>query len=106
MEFNCGNNYGFNVQIKSPMGWVKIIAQLTIDSDTEFHGSAKLLGMEVALTNCARNDRHFSFEAAPKLPFGVLNVQIEADVDDTGAVTGVADAPRHRPMEIKGELAQ
>ena len=56
MEFNCGNNYGFNVQIKSPMGWVKIIAQLTID--------------------------------------------------DTGAVTGVADAPRHRPMEIKGELAQ
>ena len=106
MEFKCGNDYRFNAQIKSPMGWIKIIAILTIDGDTEFHGSAKLMGMEVTLINCARNDRHFSFEAAPKLPFGVVNVQIEADIDDNGAVTGIANAPRHRPMEIKGEIAQ
>ena len=106
MKFRCGNDYRFDVQIKSPMGWIKIIAFLTLDSETEFHGSAKLMGMEVALTDCARNGRHFSFAAAPKLPFGVVNVQIEADVDDSGAVTGAANAPRHRPMEIKGELAQ
>ena len=106
MELKCGNDYRFDVQIKSPMGWIKIIALLTLDSETEFHGSAKLMGMEVALTNCVRNGRHFSFEAAPKLPFGVVNVQIEADVDDSGTVTGIANAPRHRPMEIKGELDQ
>ena len=106
MEFKCGNDYRFDVQIKSPMGWIKIIALLTLGSETEFHGSAKLMGMEVPLTNCARDGQHFSFEAAPKLPFGVLNVQIEADVDSSGNVTGIANAPRHKPMEIKGELAQ
>lgn len=26
-----------------------------------------------------------------------------ADVQPDGSVTGVADAPRHRPMEIKGQ---
>lgn len=106
MEFQCGNDYCFHVQIKSPMGWIKIIANLTLDSGTEFHGSAKLMGMEVVLADCARENRHFRFTAAPKLPFGVVNVRIEADVDDDGVVTGIANAPRHRPMEIKGELAQ
>ena len=40
----------------------------------------------------------------PKLPFGVLQVSIEVDIDGSGAVTGIANAPRHRPMPIKGQL--
>lgn len=29
---------------------------------------------------------------------------IAADVSDDGTVTGIANAPRHKPMEIKGQL--
>lgn len=106
MVFVPGNEYRFDVQIKSPMGWIKIDARLVLDGETTFSGSAKLMGMTVALTDCVRTDTHFSFAAAPQLPFGVVRVQIEADVNaETGDVTGIATAPRHKPMEITGRFA-
>ena len=56
------------------------------------------------LTECEKSGSHFHFTASPKLPFGVLRVEINADVAEDGTVTGIANAPRHRPMEIKGQL--
>lgn len=93
----------YDIQLHSPMGWIKAIASLTTEGDT-FSGEAKLLGQNVPLTDCARDGGHYHFTAAPKLPFGVLTVTIDADIAPDGTVTGVANAPHHKPMEIKGEL--
>lgn len=55
MNMITGNTYLADVQIKSPMGWVKVGATLTLTSETDFSGSAKLLGFTVALTDCSRS---------------------------------------------------
>ena len=73
MNMITGNTYLADVQIKSPMGWVK----------------------RQPVPLCC---------STPKLPFGVLQLSIEVDIDGSGAVTGIANAPRHRPMPIKGQL--
>ena len=96
----------YDIQLKSPMGWISVKAALVMDSETEFHGEVRLLGLTVPMENCARTGAHYQFKASPKLPFGVLEVTISADVHADGSVTGVADAPRHRPMEIKGQRIQ
>ena len=101
-----GKNYNADVQIKSPMGWIRVEAQVDVQSEAAFQGTAKLLGFTVPLTDCARTGDHVAFAASPKLPFGVLRVEIEADIAEDGSVTGIANAPRHRPMEIKGTLAE
>ena len=91
----------YELQIHSPMGWIKAYADLTING-SELSGSAKLLGQTVELTNCTCEGSHYHFTAAPQLPFGVLEVTIDADIAADGTVTGTANAPHHRPMEIKG----
>ena len=102
--FEADNDYTFEVQIKSPMGWVKVDAALHILSEAAFTGQAKLLGFTVDLTDCVLDGSHVRFAASPKLPFGVLRVEIEADIHEDGTVSGIANAPRHKPMEIKGQL--
>lgn len=92
----------YEIQIHSPMGWIKALADLTLDGDA-LSGSAKLLGQTVQLTGCTHEGEHYHFMAAPKLPFGVLEVTIDADITAEGVVSGVANAPHHRPMEIKGQ---
>lgn len=64
MNMITGNTYLADVQIRSPMGWVKVEATLTLTSETDFSGSAKLLGFTVALTDCSRSGSHFRFAAA------------------------------------------
>ncbi len=100
----AGNAYTFEVQIKSPMGWVKVDAAIHILSEAAFTGQAKLLGFTTELTDCVLDGSHVRFAASPKLPFGVLRVEIDADIAEDGAVSGIANAPRHKPMEIKGQL--
>ncbi len=102
--FHTGNDYSFDVQIKSPMGWVKVDATIHILSEAAFTGQAKLLGFTVELTDCVLDGSHVRFAASPKLPFGVLRVEIEADVHEDSTVSGLANAPRHKPMKIKGQL--
>lgn len=99
-----GNDYQFEVQIKSPMGWIKVEALLSLLTETAFSGHARLMGFTVELTDCIKAGSHFSFAASPKLPFGVLRVEIDADVAEEGIVTGIANAPRHKPMTIKGQM--
>ena len=53
MNMITGNTYLADVQIKSPMGWVKVEATLTLTSEIDFSGSAKLLGFTVTLTDCS-----------------------------------------------------
>ena len=102
MMLNIGKSYDFDVEIQSPMGWVKVLAKVAVTGETTFSGSAKLLGFTVELTDCVRFGDHVRFAASPKLPFGVLRVEIEADIAEDGSVTGIANAPRHRPMAIRG----
>lgn len=64
MNMITGNTYLADVQIKSPMGWVKVEATLTLTSETDFSGSAKLLGFTVALKDCSRSGSRFRFAAA------------------------------------------
>ncbi len=91
----------FEIQLHSPMGWIKAIADLNTNG-SELSGSAKLLGQTVPLTSCTCEENHYHFTASPQLPFGVLEVTIDADIAADGTVTGTANAPHHRPMEIKG----
>lgn len=93
----------YDIQLKSPMGWIKVKADLVVDSETEFHGEVKLLGLTVPMVDCVKNAFTYQFKASPKLPFGVLEVTITAEVHADGSVTGIANAPRHKPMEIKGQ---
>ena len=95
----------FELEIHSPMGWIKALADLNTNGD-ELSGSAKLLGKTVPLTSCTREGNHYHFTASPQLPFGVLEVSIDADIAEDGTVTGIANAPHHRPMEIKGTLVK
>lgn len=96
----------YDIQLKSPMGWIKVKADIVVDSETEFHGEVKLLGLTVPMVDCSKTNATYQFKASPKLPFGVLEVTISADVHADGSVTGVANAPRHKPMEIKGQRVQ
>lgn len=92
----------YTIQLKSPMGWIKINAALETADDC-FTGEAKLLGMTVPLTDCVKSGSNYSFKASPRLPFGVLEVSVNADINEDGSVTGIATAPHHKPMEIKGQ---
>ena len=65
-----GKTYDFEGEILSPMGWVKILAAITVTGDTAFSGTARLLGFTVELTDCVRDGDHVRFAAAPKLPSG------------------------------------
>ena len=93
----------YDIQLKSPMGWIKAIADLFVDSETEFHGEVKLMGVVVPMTDCSKNGETYQFKVSPKLPFGVLEVSISVDIHADGSVTGIGNAPRHKPMEIKGQ---
>ena len=104
MNMIPGNNYQIEAQIKSPMGWIKILGEISLQSETAFSGHASLMGFTVELTDCVKDGSHLCFAASPKLPFGVLHVEINADIAEDGTITGVANAPRHRPMEIKGKM--
>lgn len=95
----------YDIELRSPMGWIKVKAGLVVDSETEFRGEVKLLGLTVPMEDCVKNDSTYQFRASPKLPFGVLEVTISADVHADGTVTGIANAPRHKPMEIRGQMA-
>ena len=39
MNMITGNTYLADVQIQSPMGWVKVEATLTLTSETDFSGA-------------------------------------------------------------------
>ena len=60
--FIAGNDYTFEVQIKSPMGWVKVDASIHILSEAAFTGQAKLLGFTVELTDCVLDGAHVRVE--------------------------------------------
>ena len=100
------NHEQYDIQLRSPMGWIKVKAGLIMDTETTFHGEVKLMGITVPMADCVKSGASYQFKASPKLPFGVLEVTISADVHADGSVTGVANAPRHKPMEIKGRRVQ
>ena len=67
---NTGNTYDFEVEILSPMGWVKVLANVAVTGETSFTGSARLLGFTVELTDCVRDGDHVRFAASPGCPSG------------------------------------
>lgn len=93
----------YEIKLKSPMGWIKADADLTMESDTTFGGEVRLMGTSAPICNGVKNGTDYSFSVAVKLPFGMLNVAIDVTVQPDGSVTGVANADRHKPMEIVGQ---
>lgn len=93
----------YHVQLKSPMGWIKIIAIFQMEDGTHFHGKAKLMGFSNEFSGGVMEGDHLTFDIRVKLPFGPLDVHIEADVAEDGSVSGVGIVPKRKPMEIKGE---
>ncbi len=97
------NDLNAEVQIKSPMGWIKVLVDVLMEEDNQhFHGTARLMGFESAYTNGETNGHDYTFDISVKLPFGKLDVHIEAVVEQDGTITGSAIVPRRKPMEIKG----
>lgn len=96
----------YDIRLKSPMGWIKVMADLFVDPETGFHGEVKLMGVVVPMTDRSKNAETYQFKVCPKLPFGVLEVTISVDIHADGSVTGIGNAPRHKPMEIKGQRVQ
>lgn len=97
------NNMNIEVQIKSPMGWIKVLTELILEEDQQhFHGTAHLMGSDSDYTNGTINGNHYTFDISVKLPFGKLDAHIEAIVEPDGTITGSAIVPRRKPMTIKG----
>lgn len=93
----------YEIKLKSPMGWIKVIAELEVGADNTVTGEAKLMGSTTPIQNGVKDGSNYRISVSPKLPFGVLDVDIEVTVQPDGSVTGVANAARHKPMEIVGQ---
>lgn len=96
------------VIIKSPMGPIKVLADIALDTPGTCRGQAKLMGFsnEFAggVVSQSETGDHVAFDISVKLPFGVLDVHLDADVAPDGAITGKALVPRRRPMTVTGRL--
>lgn len=95
----------YEIKLKSPMGWIKAVADLKMESDTAFGGEIKLMGITAPIRDGVKDKEHYTLSASPKLPFGVLDVAIDVNIQPDGSVNGVANAARHKPMEIIGHRA-
>lgn len=96
----------FEAKIKSPMGPIKVHVELTMYTETEFGGTAKLMGLTIPYENGKVNGSSYQFGIQVKLPFGVLPVEVDANLAADGTVTGLAHAPNHKPMKIEGAQVQ
>lgn len=96
----------FEATIKSPMGPILVYVELEVYSETEFSGTAKLMGSTIPCENGKVNGSSYQFGVQVKLPFGVLPVEIDANLADDGTLTGFANAPKHKPMKIEGVQVQ
>lgn len=93
----------YEIKLKSPMGWIKVLAELEVAADNSVTGEAKLMGITAPIQNGVKEGPNYHISVSPKLPFGVLDVEIEVTVQPDGSVTGIANAARHKPMEITGQ---
>lgn len=99
------NDLNVDVQIKSPMGWIKVLVDVAMEEDNEhFHGTARLMGYSNDYTGGTTNGHDYVFDISVKLPFGKLDVHIDAAIEADGMITGSAIVPRRKPMEIKGHV--
>lgn len=93
----------YELKLRSPMGWIKAIAELEVGADDSIRGEARLMGIATPIQNGVKEGSHYRMSVSPKLPFGVLDVDIDAEVHPDGTVSGAANAARHKPMEITGQ---
>lgn len=106
MVLEAGKNYKVDAQIKAPIGWVKVDVSATCQDDMSLTGELRIMGIKAEITEGKADGNCATFSAHPKLPFGVLNVTGKVEIDEDGSVKGIADAPHHKPMEIKGNLRE
>lgn len=96
----------FEAKIKSPVGPIKAHVELTMYSEIEFSGTAKLMGFTIPYENGKVNGNNYQFGIQVKLPFGALPVEVDANLAADGTVTGLVHAPNHKPMKIEGAQVQ
>ena len=106
MMIEAGKKYKVNAQIKSPIGWAKVDVNVSCQDDMSLTGNLRIMGIKAEITEGKADDNKVSFSAHPKLPFGVLDVAGMVEIAEDGSVKGSADAPHHKPMEIKGEVEE
>ncbi|NMM99652.1 hypothetical protein G1C96_0230 [Bifidobacterium sp. DSM 109958] len=93
----------YAVRIDSPVGAIAVPVIICYDDATRatFHGKAKVMG-RVSRFDGRRDGALHAFGVSVRLPFGVLDVRLEASVAADGSVTGHAIAPNRRPMVLTG----
>lgn len=96
----------YSVRLASPVGTITIPVLVAYDDATTFHGKAKVMGIVAPFRDGERNGRRHTFDLRVRLPFGPLNVHLDADIDDQGRVTGRATAPNRRPMPLAGRRVE
>ena len=106
MVLEAGKNYKVDAQIKSPIGWAKVEVNVACQEDMSLTGDLRIMGIRAEITEGKADGNTITFSAHPKLPFGVLDVTGKAEIAEDGSVKGTADAPHHKPMEIKGSVEE
>ncbi len=106
MMIEAGKKYKVNAQIKSPIGWAKVDVNVACQEDMSLVGDLRIMGIKAEITEGKAEGNTVTFRAHPKLPFGVLDVTGTVEIAEDGSVKGSADAPHHKPMEIKGEVEE
>lgn len=106
MILEAEKNYKVDAQIKAPIGWVKVDVSATCQDDMSLTGDLRIMGIKAKITEGKATRNTVTFSAHPKLPFGILDVTGTIEIAEDGSVRGTADAPHHKPMEIKGSVKE
>lgn len=106
MVIEAGKNYKVDAKIKSPIGWAKVDVNVNCQDDMRLRGDLRIMGIKAEIKEGIAEGNKATFSAHPKLPFGVLDVTGTVEIAEDGSVKGTADAPHHKPMEIKGNVEE
>lgn len=101
---DLSNDFTVTVTIQSPMGPIKVIASILWQDATHFSGDARLIGFSNHYEGGVRTDDRFAFDIAVKVPFGTLNIHVDATITPDGCVVGEATMPHRKPMHISGNV--
>ena len=102
--YDLSKDFTVTVSIQTPMGPVKVLASILWQDPSHFSGEARLMGFSNHYEGGVRTDDHFAFDIAVKVPFGTLNIHVDAVIDPEGGIIGEATMPHRKPMHISGHV--
>ena len=103
MKIVPGNEYHALIKVKAPIvGNVKIDTHISVDSDTAFHGYGIVLGRTVRFDKGDIEGKDYKFAVTIKK----IVINISAQINEDGTITGGATAAHYRPMKVTGEVIE